>query len=303
MRLNRDSRGWIIICLLLLAAVTGFYVPYAIDAAKTGGPSGGSWYGIIFGSVGSAMMLFALLLGLKKRLRTMRVGRAYHWMQGHVWLGLLAYPIILYHSGFRWGGVYTQILMWLFTIVVVSGILGIVIQQYMPPKILHEVQFETIYEQIDHVVDQLQQEAESIVQGINAAGGGEAFEVEVMPAGKATATLAVTSVKAAQTVTDFYNAHVKPYLARKIPLQTRFTTELGAQVAFDQVRTAIPRTLHEPLNDLVSIVEERRQLAIQKRMHHVLHGWLIAHIPLSYALMVLAACHAVVALRYVRPHW
>ena len=61
--------------------------------------------------------------------------------------------------------------------------------------------------------------------------------------------------------------------------------------------------MHEPLGDLALIVEERRQLAAQKRMHHVLHGWLIVHVPLSYALMILAAVHAVQALRFVTPHW
>jgi hypothetical protein len=274
-----------------------------MDARKAGGPSGGTWYGIIFGSVGSAMMLFALLLGLKKRVRTMRIGRAYHWMQGHVWFGLLAYPIILYHCGFRWGGPFTQILMWMFTIVVVSGILGIIIQQYMPGKVLRDVQFETIYDQIDHVVDQLQVEADDIIKKVVGEGGGEAFEVEVMPAGKNTATLASAGTLAAKRLSEFYVAYVKPYLGRTVPVTTKFKTELGAQVAFDQIRTSLPKSMHEPLNDLASIVEERRQLAMQRHMHHILHGWLLVHVPLSYGLMVLAAVHAVVALRYVTPHW
>lgn len=303
MRINRDSRSWIAVCLLLLAGATAVYVPYAMDARKAGGPSGGTWYGIIFGSVGSAMMLFALLLGLKKRVRTMRIGRAYHWMQGHVWFGLLAYPIILYHCGFRWGGPFTQILMWMFTIVVVSGILGIIIQQYMPGKVLRDVQFETIYDQIDHVVDQLQVEADDIIKKVVGEGGGEAFEVEVMPAGKNTATLASAGTLAAKRLSEFYVAYVKPYLGRTVPVTTKFKTELGAQVAFDQIRTSLPKSMHEPLNDLASIVEERRQLAMQRHMHHILHGWLLVHVPLSYGLMVLAAVHAVVALRYVTPHW
>jgi hypothetical protein len=33
-------------------------------------------------------------------------------------------------------------------------------------------------------------------------------------------------------------------------------------------------------------------------MHHFLHGWLLVHIPLSYALLALGAIHAVFALRY-----
>ena len=34
------------------------------------------------------------------------------------------------------------------------------------------------------------------------------------------------------------------------------------------------------------------------RLHHVLHGWLFVHVPLSYGLMVLATVHAIQALQY-----
>jgi hypothetical protein len=30
----------------------------------------------------------------------------------------------------------------------------------------------------------------------------------------------------------------------------------------------------------------------------VLHGWLLVHVPLSYAVLLLGAAHAVIALRY-----
>jgi hypothetical protein len=302
-RINRDSRGWVIACLIILAAGGAVYVPYAQAARRVGGASGGTWYGIIYGAVGSAMMLFALLLGLKKRIRTMRIGRAYTWMQGHVWLGLLAYPIILFHSGFRFGGPFTQVLMWLFTIVVISGIVGIVIQQYMPGKILRDVQFETIYDQIDHVVEQLAAEAEKQVTTVVGDIGGEAFEVEVVPAGAATATLPQANLRASAIFTDFYKLHVKTYLVAKIPSSSRLKTRAGADVFFDQIRNSLPKSMHADLNDLAQIVEERRQLAAQAHMHHWLHGWLIVHVPLSYGLMLLAAWHAVEALRYVTPHW
>jgi hypothetical protein len=302
-RINRDSRSWIIVCLALWIGATVVYVQYYTNYQKTGGPSGGTWYGIIFGSVGSAMMLFALLLGLKKRVRTMRIGRAYHWMQGHVWFGLLAYPIILYHCGFRWGGPFTQVLMWMFTIVVVSGIIGIFIQQYMPTKMLHEVVYETIFDQIDHIVDHLREEAQTIVDNALHRTSGQAFEVEVVPAGATTTTMEHKILVAERTFSEFYTTQVKPFLERQVPKKNNFKTELAARVMFEQIRSALPRTMHEALNDLASVVEERRQLLMQRRMHHVLHGWLIVHVPLSYALMLLAAFHAVWDLRYVRPHW
>jgi len=52
------------------------------------------------------------------------------------------------------------------------------------------------------------------------------------------------------------------------------------------------------LLDLESMVEERRQLAIQVKLHHWLHGWLFLHVPVSMAFLVLTLVHAVVSLVY-----
>jgi len=49
---------------------------------------------------------------------------------------------------------------------------------------------------------------------------------------------------------------------------------------------------------LEDICDEARQLTCQEQLHRWLHGWLLVHIPLSLALILLGAVHAVMALRY-----
>src|SRR5438128_428043 len=127
MRINRDSLGWVLVSAVILACATGCYAVYAMRAPH--GPGGGSAWGLIFAGVGSAMMIFALLLGPRKFFRTKRVGKARLWLQGHIWFGLISYPIILFHAGMRWGGPLTSVLMWLFTAVVVTGLIGLMLQQ------------------------------------------------------------------------------------------------------------------------------------------------------------------------------
>jgi hypothetical protein len=56
--------------------------------------------------------------------------------------------------------------------------------------------------------------------------------------------------------------------------------------------------LHPNIDDLENICEEKRQLDKQSRLHKILHGWLLVHVPLSYALILLGAWHAIVALRF-----
>jgi hypothetical protein len=67
------------------------------------------------------------------------------------------------------------------------------------------------------------------------------------------------------------------------------------------LRTLAVRTPEEwrpKLERLAAICEESYQLAVQRRLHDVLHGWLFVHAPLSFALLVLAAFHIVMALKY-----
>ena len=68
--------------------------------------------------------------------------------------------------------------------------------------------------------------------------------------------------------------------------------------AFAGLRTLVPAVGHPALDDLSDICDEARQLRRQEQLHHWLHDWLLLHIPLSLALILLGAIHAVMALRY-----
>ena len=67
---------------------------------------------------------------------------------------------------------------------------------------------------------------------------------------------------------------------------------------FSRLRTLMPVAAHNVLRDLEEICEERRQLMVQNKLHLWLHGWLLVHVPLAFALLVLTAVHAVLSLRY-----
>ena len=73
---------------------------------------------------------------------------------------------------------------------------------------------------------------------------------------------------------------------------------MRARAMFQQLRILFPAPLHSTVGDLETICEEKRQLDRQRQFHLVLHGWLLVHIPLSYAVLLLGAVHAVLALKY-----
>src|SRR5258708_4735912 len=133
------------------------------------GSMGGTALGLTYGATGFAFMIFAALLGARKKVPVWRVGRAQTWMRGHLWLGLLSLPVLVLHSGLRYGHGLTAVLMTLLIIVVASGVFGAVLQHYMPHVMTREVTMETIYEEIGHVRAQLLEEAEELVRQATTA--------------------------------------------------------------------------------------------------------------------------------------
>ena len=275
MLLDGSHRRWILACLALLVVATVGYVVYAARALH--GPRGGSWPGLVYGAAGLALMLYAGGLGLRRRVPTWRVGHAATWMKGHLWLGLLSYALILFHGGFRLGGPLTLSLMALFTVVVASGVYGVLLQQYVPRLMLARLPLETVYEQIDSVVRQLRDEADALVAAV----------VGPLPERSAPSGMR-----------EIYLAEIRPYLAAERTHNSRLSAPAVATALFRHLRTLVPPALHPTLQELEAICDERRQLAEQKRLHHWLHGWLLVHVPLSMALLLLAVVHAVVSLRY-----
>jgi hypothetical protein len=60
----------------------------------------------------------------------------------------------------------TLVLMVLFTIVLVTGIYGLILQQFLPRMMFLRLPLETVYEQIDPVVVQLRAEADELVSAV-----------------------------------------------------------------------------------------------------------------------------------------
>jgi hypothetical protein len=294
-RIDRTHKSWLLASLVILIVSALLYVRYRMATAN--GSMGGTAIGLAFGSIGFAFMIFAAALGARKRVAVYRFGRAQTWMRGHLWLGLLSLPIILFHSGFRLGHGLSAWLMALLIIVVASGVFGAALQHYMPRVITREVPMETIYDEIGHVRAQLSEEADDLVK---KAGGGEKAVVGASDAGSGMAETAsaVELADEAAPLRSFYEQELKPFLEKPATRGNRLGDAAKARVAFTQLRTLLPPALHTTVEDLEGICEEERQLTLQSQLHVWLHGWLLLHIPLSLALILLGAIHAVMALRF-----
>ena len=304
MRIERSHRTWFIGSVIVLVAGALLYVLYSLRSV--GGVSGGSGPGLAYGIVGFAMMIFAGLLGARKRVRTWRLGRATWWMRGHLWIGFLSFPFILFHGGFQLGnGALSRVLMILFLIVFVSGIVGAVFQHFMPKMLTERVPMETIYDQIDRVENQLVVEAAQLVSEASAMVEQAIEQQEeaeekapVAATGKKATAIATPDERVSAKIKTFFESQVKPYLTSRRSQKYSLTNPVQAAAAFRQLKLLVPETVWPKFDDLESICGEKRELERQRYMHKWLHGWLLFHVPASYALILLGAVHAFVALRY-----
>ena len=306
MLIDQTHRKWFAGSMAVLAVAAIAYIPYRMGSPQ--GVRGGSPLGLVYGSIGFGFMLFAGLLGLRKKFPVWRVGRAQTWMRGHLWLGLVSFPLILLHGGFHFGGTLTRVLMWLFILVFASGILGAALQHFMPRIHTTQLPLETIYEQIDRVRGQLAEEAGRLVEESCAALEGEvssATERQRAAAAGAGANWDVTVASGMQVdeqasteLRRFLATEIAPYLDKAGARRTRLGDPAVSAAMFRQLRVLLPPPLHSNIDDLENVCEEKRQLDKQSRLHKILHGWLLVHVPLSYALLLLGAWHGIVAVRF-----
>lgn len=326
MRMDKTQHGWAFASLAILAISSVLYAAYALKSPQ--GARGGSTTGLVFGILGFGFMIFAALLGARKRVPTWRVGRAQAWMRGHLWLGFLALPMILFHGDFHFGGTLTRVLMWLLIITVFSGVFGAVLQHYVPRLMTTDVPLETIYDEIENVRGLLLEEADRAVEAIcGSLGLSKSSAEEIQRAGGFTAlrpiaasaaplrTSAAVSAGAsaavaaapeiillsdpeAEPLRQFYLQEMRAFLQAPGQRGFRLGDAAKASSAFAGLRTLLPTAAHATLGDLEDICDEARQLTRQERLHRWLHGWLLVHIPISLALILLGAIHAVMALRY-----
>ncbi|HWN95078.1 MAG TPA: hypothetical protein VNT99_08600 [Methylomirabilota bacterium] len=326
MIINRQHWGWAIIVILATGVAALLYIgefhpqrlpfPLAMpaslhrDMAETGRSVAGTPLGLIYGSIAAGIFVFAALLGARRKRPTLKVGRLQIWLKAHIWLTLLTVPLILLHSGFSSGSPMTKWLLVIYAIVMVSGIYGLALQHFIPRLMKEQVPLETIFEQIPHLLNQMRESANELRKGLEPALAPAPAASSAPPA-SSLATAGIAAVAEPPAATTVLEAAPDP----SIPVLKEFMDEaalpylaahrghkllLGAQrVSDDQFRLlkiSVGAEWQGKVEQLQAWCDERRQLDLQTKLQHWLHGWLLVHIPFSILLLIFTAWHAVAAL-------
>ena len=316
-------RPWLVFVALASLGATLWYAVGSVMASRLLG--GGSLPGLTFGVIGGLICVFEFLIWPRKKFRAWRIGRVQTWMKLHIWLGLLSLPILVLHSGFRFGGSLSAVLMIVFLVVIASGVWGLALQNILPRKMLVDVPAETIYSQIDRILGHYHDEATRLVQETcgkatsivagddpddqddveEASDGTRHFVVgAVRSAGKISGKVlqsrsAGPSVEGSEALRVFYEQTAAPFLRPDGLKGSPLRYADRAAVIFDDLRTKLDVRAHPAAAAIENLCDQRRQLAEQQRLHFWMHNWLLVHLPLSVALMVLMVVHIYVALKYL----
>ncbi len=291
MLLRKDAtvRARITAILLRVTIVSGVVIGGAYAASRFGvgewpPPSGGP-LGLTAGILVGLIVFFEMLLTPRKWLRGYRLLSAQFYMRWHIRLGFLALPLVVLHSGFALGGALPATVLVLFLAVFVSGVWGLIVQQWLPTMLLNDVPDETIQAEAGVRMHRQVLEAERLLESM--------LSVLPPPAGVGRPL----SGNATDGLIGFREETLMPFFHGRTagsPLRR----ETRADNLFASIQKSLPAVAHPPLAQLKRMAAVRRQWILQARIQFWLHNWLLVHLPLSVAMTMLMVLHAVRALKY-----
>ena len=224
-----------------------------------------------------ALLLVLTFFNARKKLPFFPLISASQWLQAHIYLGWLACVVFVLHTGVRLpNGAIEVPLALAFVLVAVSGVLGLWLSRWLPPRLTRSGE-SLVYERIPMLRHRMVTEAKEIVR---------AAEAETQ-----STTLGDFHVR----VLAGYFAHVPAWLA---PLaggdaeHHRVTLELAALRHFLSVREIAIA------DQLAELIEAKRNLDNQFAGQRLLKLWLFVHVPLTFALLVFTAAHVWLVLQY-----
>jgi hypothetical protein len=256
--------------LLSLAVAIVAYAAYR----PRGGGSGGTWLGYTLGVISAGLIVWLMLLGLRKR--TYQAGGVMlrEWLSGHVYLGLLLVALVPLHSGFRFGWNVHTLAYALMCVVIASGIAGVILYGAVPSQITENrageklagmlEQLQTLDSECKTAADGLPDEfAEAVVSSVDNTRIGGSFTQQLRGGDPATRG-ALARVRAkAQGVAEEHRAQVK-HLVSLLALKQELIERVERDVRF------------KALLDL----------------------WLLIHVPLAFATLAAVSAHVLIEFFY-----
>ncbi len=219
--------------------------------------------------------IFALALyNVRKKLPFLPVGNSAAWLQFHIYVGLGTVGMFALHAQTAWpSGWLEACLAGTYFLTVGSGLVGLYLTRTIPAQ-LARVSEEVIYERIPAFRRQVRRQANDVVlESVSASG--------------------------ATTLADFYTARLYRFFGRSRGWRYLLRPTSAMRRALMSEMQDLKRYLSEPEQSgcerLFTLVRRKDDLDFHDARQKVLKLWLFAHIGLTYALVLLAVLHGLLA--------
>lgn len=243
-------------------------------------PYGGTWLGYTLGTVGAVLILWLMLLGMRKRRYRSATGSLQGWTSAHVYIGSSLLVIVTLHTAFEFGwNVHTAAYV-LMVLVIVSGLVGVYAYLHYPGLMtanLGEEQVETIVQKIADLDRKCRRMALDLSDEVNAI---------VMKASRA-------GLREPRIRTSFR----RRLAGEKVRCPTRDAcaalTRVGSKFTGEQAK--LNQQLLTAMTQKSVMLDQLRR---DRRYRAILEIWLVAHVPLSFALLAALIAHVVSVFYY-----
>ena len=263
------------VALLLCVAAIGVYCWHEPPAAYLK-PYGGTWLGYTLGTIGAVLILWLMLLGLRKRSYQSSLGSVQGWTSAHVYLGASLIVVASLHCAFEFGWNIHTLAYVLMMLVIASGFFGIYAYLRYPEHMTANLAGETLETMLLKVAD-LESKCKRIALELP-----DEINTLVMNASRRAAEKSALQGSFLRQLAGVDPKH--PMRVARDNLLKSSTLKLSA------AQTKAQEQLVGEMSRIVTLTDRvRRDLKFRALMQI----WLYFHVPLSFALLAALTAHII----------
>ena len=238
-------------------------------------PYGGTALGYTLGSIGAALILWLLLLGVRKRSYASNLGSVQGWTSAHVYLGASLLLVVTLHSGFEFGWNIHTLAYALMVAVILSG-LACLFAYLRFPRFMTE-----------NLGDQTLESLALKIADIDRNCRKLSLE---LPDAAANAVERATKMRIGGGLLRDLRAPYAPCPARAAAAELR-----ALDPSLNEQQALLNQQLVSDLTRKSALLDRVR---LDLRLQALLRLWLAVHVPLSFALLAALIAHVVSVFYY-----
>lgn len=249
-------------------------------------PNGGTWLGYTLGTIGALLIVWLMLLGIRKRSYKSQMGSVQGWTSAHVYLGTALLIIATLHCGVQFGAnihTYAYVLM---VAVIFSGFFGIYAYIRYPNLMTNNRAGDTL----EGLLEQIQKIDDRSIKDAKAAGLSELVESAVLGCSVGGGWWSQLRGK------DY--SHLQNDGRKHENLNQEHIISLLA----DKLSQSSDSTQSGLIQNLLASFAAKQTLLARIRRDVQIRGllkiWLYFHVPLSFGLLAALSVHIIVVFYY-----